>query len=684
MYPNFRSLSHREEKRLELLRQAERDLKNDAVKRRAYKEAMWAADNEKNRINLNKTSTSTQTSTDANTPSQPANNSSNNSPPRDGGIGGIDADFDIGDPDDTLSDFDDREASPIDRRLTILDESEPMDEEEIDDLIERRESEQLNSFNFLRALFGERPELATFGFHPIRDDGSGHHPTVILGPNAELRNERSGRKSTVDHDRIDWVLTEKNILDRLGSISRMDIMRDQRGKRVVLDRLRENKTEKRNEQQAERERMLVEDMDALYINRNKRKEASTPLEDMMDDDESNVDAQEKILGLYRANREAFDRMEVNPINHSQEMMSQYKVVLSRDGTQLLVVKNGQDANKNPRHLSTVARNVSWVYTLQYLSVRMQSIGSLSPSLPEDRVDNVGKQQLVEWLFATLPWLDQLRISPFQKHHQGSKIITTHYLGQKGDLYTMKTDKRVTELMQSRLKSSIDWGMTLSHAADAIRRYNDQLEDILRNTDETSVVYNSMLARRETIKDVLARVDLSRRGASLGMKSRGRGLRGRGPINLRDVEGTGTASDLKYKRLGSKFIRLADLKSNRLKLVYPNRTGVGPIRSISPELSELINKLVFEKDIDQQLYGKLSVADKQLFREVLKATHLQHQFTNAPGDPLKSLKAEFDKLRGQVMIGNDNPDLIRELKTMAVDLYGQKMISEADFRSLIVL
>lgn len=45
----------------------------------------------------------------------------------------------------------------------------------------------------------------------------------------------------------------------------------------------------------------------------------------------------------------------------------------------------------------------------------------------------------------------------------------------------------------------------------------------------------------------------------GGKLMGRGLFGAGmtSINLRDAEGTGTASDLKYKRIGSKFIRIKD-------------------------------------------------------------------------------------------------------------------------------
>ncbi|GLD95986.1 hypothetical protein PINS_up004664 [Pythium insidiosum] len=166
---------------------------------------------------------------------------------------------------------------------------------------------------------------------------------------------------------------------------------------------------------------------------------------------------------------------------------------------------------------------------------------------------------------------------------------------------------------------------------------------------------------------------------------GRGLRGAGVYNLRDIEGTGVSSDLKYKRLGSKFIRVADLHQNRLTLVYPNRTQLGKIRTISSQLSKLINDLLFHHDINQQLYNQLSIADKRLFHEILRLTHLQHQFSTPLADPMETLQAEFDKLRSQVLeLDNNNPDAIRELKALTVDLYSQKLISEDYFKEIILL
>ncbi|GMF28380.1 unnamed protein product [Phytophthora lilii] len=166
---------------------------------------------------------------------------------------------------------------------------------------------------------------------------------------------------------------------------------------------------------------------------------------------------------------------------------------------------------------------------------------------------------------------------------------------------------------------------------------------------------------------------------------GRGLRGAGILkknrsyNLADIEGSGKASDLKYKRLGSKFIRKADLNSNRLKLVFPNRTSVGPIRTMSNELTEMVKDLLYNDNINQQAYRALSIDDQRVFYEIVKKTHVEHTLQTPMADPRLTLRAEFDKMRGEIALGNDNPDMLRELYRLATDMFEQKMLSSKEFR-----
>jgi hypothetical protein len=52
------------------------------------------------------------------------------------------------------------------------------------------------------------------------------------------------------------------------------------------------------------------------------------------------------------------------------------------------------------------------------------------------------------------------------------------------------------------------------------------------------------------------------------------------------------------------------------------------------------------------------------------------------DPRIELKAEFDKLRDEIALGNDNPDMLRELYRLATDMFEQKMITIKEFKSIM--
>ncbi|ETN12898.1 hypothetical protein PPTG_22428 [Phytophthora nicotianae INRA-310] len=186
-----------------------------------------------------------------------------------------------------------------------------------------------------------------------------------------------------------------------------------------------------------------------------------------------------------------------------------------------------------------------------------------------------------------------------------------------------------------------------------------------------------------------------RGLTVGGKLKGRGLLGAGmkPLegvsrnkgqtyNLNDIQGLATPSAYIYRKLGSKFIRLPDLDKRTLTIVQPNRRKVGPMRQISDSLQSMIKDLVFKNKLSQEKYDKLSVDDKKLFKEILSITHLQYNFSEQLEDPLESLRMEYDKLKGEVMLGNDNPSILKQLKVVCVDMYSNKLISDSEFKNII--
>ncbi|KAG2796885.1 hypothetical protein PC118_g21730 [Phytophthora cactorum] len=110
--------------------------------------------------------------------------------------------------------------------------------------------------------------------------------------------------------------------------------------------------------------------------------------------------------------------------------------------------------------------------------------------------------------------------------------------------------------------------------------------------------------------------------------------------------------------------------------------MGPRRDITKELTEMLKDLVYNQNISQAAYEKLSVDDQKLFKEILRITHVQHAFRDELPDPLGSLKMEYDKLKGELMLGNDNPDIRKQLKIFCVDMFSNKLISDSEFKDVI--
>ncbi|CEG47293.1 hypothetical protein F444_20559 [Plasmopara halstedii] len=97
---------------------------------------------------------------------------------------------------------------------------------------------------------------------------------------------------------------------------------------------------------------------------------------------------------------------------------------------------------------------------------------------------------------------------------------------------------------------------------------------------------------------------------------------------------------------------------------------------------MIKTLVYKQQIDQSGYDQLSIDDRKMFREILAITHLQYSFHDKLDDPLDTLRAEYDKLVGELDLGNDNPSIIKQLKSLSVEMYSNRLISDSEFKSII--
>lgn len=153
-------------------------------------------------------------------------------------------------------------------------------------------------------------------------------------------------------------------------------------------------------------------------------------------------------------------------------------------------------------------------------------------------------------------------------------------------------------------------------------------------------------------------------------------------NLNDIRGTGLASAFIYQPLGLKYIRISDLDENRLNIVYPSRKKLGPLRDICDSVNQMLKDLVYEGKLSQAAYDKPSINDRRSLKEILLATHIQHSFKEKLPDATDAMRAKYDKLRGELLIGNDNPSIVAQMKSLVVDMYANRLISVREFKEVV--
>ncbi|KAE9114970.1 hypothetical protein PF005_g24415 [Phytophthora fragariae] len=231
-------------------------------------------------------------------------------------------------------------------------------------------------------------------------------------------------------------------------------------------------------------------------------------------------------------------------------------------------------------------------------------------------------------------------------------------------------------------NKVDWPATLGSLAAIAHGFVQEDRDAMTD-DRKRRIDNFMATMREVAQELRIEHIIGTIPRALSRQlPRGRGFRGAGQrgrpkgsggapyssvqrkgryYNLNDIQNSGLASAYIYKKLGSKFVRIPDLNNGVLNVCYPSRKKVGPKREISEEVKQMVKDLMYKQTIRQDEYDKLSVDDRQLFKEILQVTHIEHAFRDELPDPLSTLKMEYDKLKGELLVGNDNPSILKQLK-----------------------
>jgi len=157
--------------------------------------------------------------------------------------------------------------------------------------------------------------------------------------------------------------------------------------------------------------------------------------------------------------------------------------------------------------------------------------------------------------------------------------------------------------------------------------------------------------------------------------------------IREIVGTGYGmSDNTYINIGKYLVHRNNLLGGKLQVRSPNKNQVYGFKSqnITNNIKDILLKLNKKEPISFKDVDKLNEQEKNQLYTIGKKLHVSELF-DIPST-LKSnedkLKDEFFLLRGSIMAGNNNPDLLRKFKIVLLKMKNNKLISLQEYNEVL--
>jgi len=142
----------------------------------------------------------------------------------------------------------------------------------------------------------------------------------------------------------------------------------------------------------------------------------------------------------------------------------------------------------------------------------------------------------------------------------------------------------------------------------------------------------------------------------------------------------------FDKLGSKWIRKSDLMKNKLCIRQPSNQSVPsiPVQRISKKLSTLLIGILDNGKPEYSEMESLSDEDKQTLCTISSATKLGNKLSLPTPNKDKNEKEEhrFQLLKGQILAGNDSPQIVKELKTLLMKFMNDRRLSKTEVLSIL--
>jgi hypothetical protein len=128
-----------------------------------------------------------------------------------------------------------------------------------------------------------------------------------------------------------------------------------------------------------------------------------------------------------------------------------------------------------------------------------------------------------------------------------------------------------------------------------------------------------------------------------------------------------------------------IKRHRLILKYPSRVNVMNFKQnqvVSPTFVKILSNFLKTRILDRDLYNELDDREQNLLTQLSRISETNLGISTKFSKTEKDLMNRFNLLKGEVIAGNNNPEILKELKTMILKLTHENIITKKQRDSLL--
>jgi len=282
--------------------------------------------------------------------------------------------------------------------------------------------------------------------------------------------------------------------------------------------------------------------------------------------------------------------------------------------------------------------------------------------------------------------DLNRVMEIHTREPETRTFNLTAIGKLGNLNKLKNDYKAIESVILEILNNAPPPPIFSESTTT----SEAVKKISGSTPRTPV--ESSYRPRRTIPEEALPYDFrgeptQMASAPSGEKSEGKGLMKHSGVSIR-MTGRGIAPREKYVPLGKYLVNIHKLEHNNIvsfKSTNHKSTNIQSKR-VSQQVADILKNIV-DGDLDNIQMDNLTEDDISYLFQLIKKCELQNFLDGKAENKVKTKTEEeihkFHVLQGEIVAGNDNPQLIREFKAILLTMMNEGKLSKKEAGDVLI-